>query len=63
MAQSEVVPDFQELKPGSGQEHICIIFLYDVDVANVRQHSYEALLYQTEVVLSTFEAKFRNCTQ
>ena len=49
-----------ELKPGSGQEHMHIVLLCNIDITHVGQHSYKVLLYQVEVVLSTVQAKYKN---
>ena len=59
-AESEVVPDIQRLKPGSGQKHIHIVLLHDIDIAHVGQCFHKVLLYQAEVILSTVEAEYGN---
>ena len=36
-ARSKVVSDIQDLKPRSGEEHVCIV-LYDIDITHDGQH-------------------------
>ena len=56
-ARSKVVSDIQDLKPRSGEEHVCIV-LYDIDITHDGQHfmKYSFTRLQSYIV----EPKYKN---